>query len=105
MVKVKGVEGVLITADSYTELIKAVKNEFDNYDGFEPKAKFLNEREAIVYHDEIIEDVPPAEWEGRYCCECTEYDWGKGCPYREGHITLKMDACEHFTIEIKEATK
>lgn len=101
MVKVKGIEGVLITADSYIELLKAVKNESDNYEGFTPKAKFLTESQAIVYHDEIIDELSEP-WEGRKCCECAEHEWNNGCAYRAGRVTLMMDACEHFTIEIKE---
>lgn len=103
MVKVKGIEGVLITADSYVELLKAVKNESDNYDGFTPKASFLTESQAIVYHDEIIDELSDEEeWHGRKCCECAIHEWNKGCAFREGRVTLLMDACEHFTIHIGE---
>lgn len=106
MVKVIGIEGVLIRADGYTELLKAVKNESDNYEGFEPKAKFLSESEAIVYHDALMEEHEHDEpWRQRSCCECGEYDWGRGCPYRAGRVTLMMDACHHFTVEIKEGEK
>lgn len=37
----------------------------------------------------------------RYCCECDNYDWGRGCPYREGHIRLKDPACSMFNIIIE----
>ena len=104
MVKVTGIEGVLIHADGYTELLKAVKNESDNYDGFSPKVKFLSESEAVVFHDAIMEEEAAEEepWRERYCCECGEYDWGRGCPYRSGRVTLMMDACHHFTVDIRE---
>lgn len=103
MVKVTGIEGVLITADRYAELTKAVRNESENYEGFEPKIRFLSEREAIVFHDAIMEEEAEKEpWSDRYCCECGHYEWGRGCPYKEGRITLKMDACHHFTVEIRE---
>lgn len=103
MVKVTGIEGVLITADRYSELTKAVQNESENYEGFEPKIRFLSEREAIVFHDAIMEEEAEKEpWHDRYCCECGHYEWGRGCPYKEGRITLKMDACHHFTVEIRE---
>lgn len=101
-VKVRSIEGVIITADSYNELLKAVKNELANYEGFEPNADFLTNRKAIIYHDEIEEfEEEPKPWKDRYCCECGHYDWGRGCPYREGHITLKMNSCHNFTVEIE----
>lgn len=106
MVNVTGIEGVLVRADSYTDLLKAVKREADNYEGFSPKAKFLSESEAIVYHDALMEEETEEEqWRDRRCCECGEYDWGRGCPYRAGHVTLMMDACHHFTIEIRGEEK
>ena len=101
MVKVKSIEGVLITADTYVELLKAVKNESENYEGFTPKAKFLTESQAIIYHDEIIDELSEP-WEGRKCCECAEHEWNIGCAHRAGRVTLMMDACEHFKIEIRE---
>lgn len=103
MVKVKGIEGVLIKADTFTELLKAVKNESDNYEGFNPGVAFIDENRAIIYHKEITEEVPFDEpWRDRWCCECGHYRWGRGCPYKEGHITLQMNACHHFTIELDE---
>lgn len=100
MVKVKSIEGVLITADGYAELLKAISNEVDNYEGFKPAMTIIDETRAIVYHNEIVEETTCEEWSDRYCCECGNYDWGRGCPYREGRITLKMNACHHFTIEV-----
>lgn len=38
----------------------------------------------------------------RYCCECENYDWGRGCPYREGHIKLMDHSCEYFNIHPEE---
>ena len=100
MVRVRGIEGVLITAESYAELLKAINNEVMNYEGFQPSMTIVDEKRAIVYHGEIPEEKPEP-WSDRYCCECGEYEWGRGCPYREGHVTLKMNACHHFTIELK----
>lgn len=101
MVRVRGIEGVLITADSYAELLKAIKNEIANYEGFQPSMTIVDEKRAIVYHNDIPNDIPEEPWSGRYCCECGEYDWGRGCPFREGRVTLKMNACHHFTVEMK----
>ena len=102
MVKITGIEGSLIKADDYASLIKAISNEVDNYEGFNPQIAIVDDRRAIIYHDEITEEVPFADepWAERVCCECGHYEWGKGCPYKDGHITLKMDACHHFTIEV-----
>lgn len=99
MVRIKSIEGVLITADDYASLIKAIGNEVDNYEGFQPKIAIADEHNAIIYHDEI-KDENTEPWADRYCCECGHYEWGKGCPYKDGRITLKMDACHNFTVEI-----
>lgn len=101
MVKVRGIEGVLITADSYAELLKAINNEVANHDGFNPSMTIIDEKRAIVYYREIPEEPKEEPWECRYCCECGEYEWGKGCPFREGRVTLMMNACHHFTVEVK----
>ena len=98
MITVRTVEAKLITADNYTQLLKAVKDEMDALEGFDPKAEFLNHKQAIVYNDEIPEE-PSEPWRGRYCCECVIYEWGRGCPHREGRVSLKMPACSKFTIE------
>ena len=97
MVKVKSVDAYLITADTYTELVKAVGNELKNKDGFNPKAEFLDHKSAIIYHAEV--ETPQYPWSDRRCCECGNYDWGKGCPYRDERVTLMMPACSRFTIE------
>lgn len=38
----------------------------------------------------------------RRCCECINYEWGKGCPYREGHVRIMDVACEMFNITIED---
>lgn len=101
MVRVRGIEGVLITAESYAELLKAIKNEVANYEGFQPSMTIVDEKKAIVYHNEIPNEIPEEPWASRYCCECGEYDWGRGCPFKEGRVTLMMNACHHFTVELK----
>lgn len=37
----------------------------------------------------------------RHCCECENYDWGRGCPYRRGHIRIMDPACSMFNIIIE----
>ena len=101
MVTVRGIEGVLITAESYAVLLKAIKNEVANYDGFQPSMTIVDEKRAIVYHREIPDEVPEEPWANRFCCECTEYDMRGGCPFKEGRVALMMNACHHFTIELK----
>lgn len=101
MVKVRNIEAQLITAESYTELLRAVKDELKEQKAFDPQVEFLTHTSAIIYHNEIPEE-PIEAWSTRKCCECGNYDWGRGCPFREGHVTLMMPACKHFTIEIKE---
>ena len=36
----------------------------------------------------------------RYCCECANYDWGRGCPYRSGHVRQMDRACPMFNVLI-----
>ena len=98
MVTVRSIEGRFITTESYTELIKAVKDELDDLKGFQPQAEFLTHTSAIIYFGEIKEE-PKEEWSDRYCCECAAYDWGRGCPFREGHVTVMMPACSKFTLD------
>ena len=100
MVRIKGIEGSLITADDYASLIKAIGNEVDNYEGFNPQIAIVDDHNAIIYHEEIPEGNADDPWTDRYCCECGHYEWGRGCPYKEGRITLMMDACHNFTVEI-----
>ena len=38
--------------------------------------------------------------ERRYCCECDNYNWGIGCPYRSGAIRPMDPACSLFNIHI-----
>ena len=99
MVTVRGIEGQLITTESYTELIKAVKDQMDELKSFEPHAEFLTHRSAIVYINEIPEEGPKEPWSNRYCSECGYFWCRNGCPHKEGRITVKMPACSHFTIE------
>ena len=100
MVRIKGIEGSLITADDYASLIKAISNEVDNYEGFNPQIAIVDDHNAIIYHEEIPEGNADDPWTDRYCCECGHSEWGRGCPYKDGRITLKMDACHNFTIEL-----
>lgn len=48
----------------------------------------------------IIELVLEHPGEDRYCCECENYRWGNGCPYREGRVKLMDPACEMFDVKI-----
>lgn len=44
--------------------------------------------------------IPEDHAKERYCCECENYNWGKNCPYRNGRIALKDNACDMFNILI-----
>lgn len=41
----------------------------------------------------------------RFCCECENYDWGRGCPYRSGHVKLMDPCCRMFNINIYGGTR
>lgn len=49
-----------------------------------------------------MDDEPVVRESKRYCCECSNYVWGRSCPYRDGRIGLKDPACEYFNVEIAE---
>ena len=38
---------------------------------------------------------------GRICAECDNYDWGHGCPYRDGHVQIKDQACPMFNVNLR----
>ena len=99
MVTVRSIEGQLITTESYTELIKAVKEEADNLKGFDPHVEFLTHTSAIIYINEIPDEKPKEPWEDRYCCECGHFWCRNSCPHKQGHLKVKMPACKSFTIE------
>ena len=40
----------------------------------------------------VVELILPKLAGRYYCCDCDNYDWGKGCPYRKGRI-MPMDPC------------
>lgn len=60
------------------------------------KPDFTGETKRIC-----IEIVVPDRKDDRHCCECENYDWGKGCPYREGRVRIMDEACDMFNIIIK----
>lgn len=39
--------------------------------------------------------------DGRFCCECKNYDWGRGCPYASGHVPQMTEACPMFNVIIE----
>lgn len=39
--------------------------------------------------------------DGRHCCECDNYNWAKGCPYRDGVVRLMAPACKMFNVIIE----
>lgn len=103
MVKITEIDAVRVTAESQPELLRAIASELEERKLFDPEVQYITKTEAIIYQTPVEADTAmsdESEWSGRYCCECDIYDWGKGCPFREGHVTLKMQACEHFTINL-----
>lgn len=37
----------------------------------------------------------------RHCCECDNYNWGHGCPYRDRHVQIMDRACPMFNVTIE----
>lgn len=38
---------------------------------------------------------------GRYCAECDNYDYGRSCPFRDGHVKPADEACTMFNLIIE----
>lgn len=38
--------------------------------------------------------------DGRFCCECDNYEWSKGCPYASGHVPQMTKSCPMFNVRI-----
>ena len=51
--------------------------------------------------DTVTIRIKVGKTDDRHCCECDNYRWGKGCPYRKGHIRLMEPACKMFNISIE----
>lgn len=94
------------------------------------KTEQISPLEAIIYYaipDELMSREPDfrpdvdydiefpdaddgSEWvtlrlkvgrnKSRHCCECDNYSWGRGCPYRSEHIRLMDPACKMFNVVI-----
>lgn len=66
------------------------------------REKDISDTEVLVFYEIPDEEEPEKKKpeEKRHCCECDNYDWGKGCPYREGHVRIMDDACAMFNINI-----
>lgn len=39
--------------------------------------------------------------DGRFCCECDNYKWSGGCPYKSGHVTRMQQACPMFNVVLE----
>lgn len=67
-----------------------------------PRLQEKNGNTAIIMYDVEVDEIEEENpYDGRYCCECARYDWGKGCPYRTGVVRLKDQACKKFTITVE----
>lgn len=64
------------------------------------REKDISDTEVLVFYEIPDEEEPKKKTPEakRYCCECDNYNWGKGCPYSEGHVRLMDNACGHFTV-------
>ena len=71
------------------------------------EAAFLERNPIVEVEDEyaqreVIEiTIRATVPDDRHCCECDNYSWGRGCPYRRGHIQLNDPACGMFNVIIE----
>lgn len=67
-----------------------------------PEANYTVEFEQDNENTKTIRiDLKLSNKTDRRCCECDNYDWGKGCPYRDGVVRLMDDACCMFNVIIE----
>lgn len=120
-----------VQADTLAEFAEALNNAYAELSRFTvEKTERFSGLEALIYYDipdeltETTEEqggsnadynielphacddtvtirIKVADIEDRRCCECDNYDWGKGCPYRDGHIRQMDSACKMFNIIIE----
>lgn len=57
---------------------------------------------AHIFYEFQDEEEPEEEKPVIYCADCDNYDWGKGCPYREGRVDRLDLACEMFNVKVGE---
>jgi len=48
----------------------------------------------------VVELILPKLAGRYYCCDCDNYDWGKGCPYRKGRIMPTDPCCDMLNVTI-----
>lgn len=48
----------------------------------------------------ITVSILVGDYAGRYCCECSNYEWGVSCPYRSGRVKPMDSACPMFDVII-----
>ena len=118
MKKVKPVEGRTLTefADAYEEAQSELSRATILYE------KEVSPLQMLIYYEdpETIEDAPEADYqiqfdsegkfitvsilvgdyEDRYCAECDNLEWSRGCPYRSGHVKPMDRACPMFNVTI-----
>jgi hypothetical protein len=51
--------------------------------------------------DSILIRINVGRSDGRWCCECDNYRWGRGCPYRDGMVRQMDKACSMFNVVIE----
>lgn len=118
MKKVRPVEGKTLTefADAYEEAQSELSRATILYE------KEVSPLQMLIYYEdpETIEDAPETDYqiqfdskgkvitvsilvgdyENRYCAECDNLEWGRGCPYRSGHVKPMDHACPMFNVMI-----
>lgn len=57
--------------------------------------------DAITEGETVTIRLKVGRSEGRHCCECDNYNWAKGCPYRDGVVRLMAPACKMFNVIIE----
>ena len=51
--------------------------------------------------DSVLIRIKVGRHSDRWCCECGNYRWGRGCPYRDGMVRQMDKACPMFGVVIE----
>lgn len=81
------------TPEEFVEAYNAFCATVQSFEGRET----IDNTTCYVFYEEETEPEPE---QPRRCCECNNYDWGKGCEFCDGVIRPMREACEWFNAEV-----
>lgn len=113
-----------VTGENVTEYAANLERAYQELDGLDLVISQVAPMQTVIEYDEPDEPGPDdgggeyaiqltdggkiitvsllvGDYEGRYCCECENLEWGRGCPYRSGRVAQMDQACPMFNVVIE----